>query len=108
MIHCDVWPDSSSSNKNSSGSAPGESAEAAAAATASRLRAAEDIISRVLLPASTMVPSNLGLSSEVWCLLSLFPYHTRFRFYGELKVRFFCGDDGVDGHIMMYMDAAQL
>ena len=68
-------------------------AEDAAAALLIRHKqaAAEELVVRVVLPASMMVASNVALAGEVWCLVSLFPYNTRFRFYGEVKV---CGGEG--------------
>ncbi|KAK9815918.1 hypothetical protein WJX72_011962 [[Myrmecia] bisecta] len=45
----------------------------------------EEILSRILLPAMTMVPANPAVVMEVWAILQLFPYTTRFRLYAELR-----------------------
>lgn len=58
---------------------------AATEAEAAALKAAERVISGCVLPASMLVPANAALSSELWCLLSLLPYRTRFRLYGEAR-----------------------
>jgi hypothetical protein len=49
-----------------------------------------EAISTSVLPASTLVPSNAALSDELWQLLRLLPYATRFKLYGELKVGHAC------------------
>ncbi|KAG1660029.1 hypothetical protein FOA52_010014 [Chlamydomonas sp. UWO 241] len=64
---------------NPDGGAPSSSAQAAA------LRDVENVLTRCVLPSTQLVPSNAALASELWCLLSMFPYHSRFRFYQEAK-----------------------
>lgn len=46
----------------------------------------DDLLSRVLLPASCLVPCMTPLSMELWALIKMFPAETRFRLYSELKV----------------------
>lgn len=41
---------------------------------------------RVLLPASTLVPALPALPLELWELLKLLPYTTRYRMYADLRV----------------------
>ncbi len=58
--------------------------DAAAQAQAARV---EELVGRVLLPASCLVPAMPALAHELWQLLRLLPFGTRFRLYAELKVR---------------------
>ena len=46
----------------------------------------QDIVVNVLLPGLAMVqPGNVGITSELWRLLQLFPYGERYRAYAKLK-----------------------
>jgi THO complex subunit 2 len=44
-----------------------------------------NIISQHLLPALAQTYSNPGLANELWGLLKLWPYTTRYALYGEWK-----------------------
>ena len=45
----------------------------------------EQIAKVALLPALALVPTNPGLGTELWGLLSLLPYELRFQIYGHVK-----------------------
>ena len=40
----------------------------------------------VLLPSQSLIPAHTALSMELWAVLRLFPYTTRFRFYHSVQV----------------------
>lgn len=44
-----------------------------------------EIICDSILPAFAMVPSNPGLTSDLWSMLSVLPYQDRFKLYGYWK-----------------------
>jgi THO complex subunit 2 len=45
----------------------------------------EKVIEKVLLPGLSLIPANPGISSELWELIKVFPYTTRYRLYGYWK-----------------------
>ncbi|CAG9467053.1 unnamed protein product [Pedinophyceae sp. YPF-701] len=47
--------------------------------------AMEDVLVESVLPGLILCPVNAGLAAEVWEVLRLLPYTTRFRLYSELK-----------------------
>ena len=47
----------------------------------------EELAGGCLLPALALTPANPALAGEVWALLKLLPYTTRWRLYGRLKAR---------------------
>lgn len=47
----------------------------------------EELAGASLLPALALTPANPALAGEVWALLKLLPYTTRWRLYGRLKAR---------------------
>jgi THO complex subunit 2 len=49
------------------------------------LNSVEQIIKIALMPALALVPTNPGLGSELWSVVSLLPYSHRFQIYGHLK-----------------------
>ena len=47
----------------------------------------EELAGGCLLPALALTPANPALAAEVWALLRLLPYATRWRLYSGLRVR---------------------
>lgn len=47
----------------------------------------ESLLTNVLLPALLLVKSHAALCNELWEVLKLLPYETRYRIYGYWKVR---------------------
>ena len=45
----------------------------------------EELAGDCLLPALALTPANPALAGEVWALLRLLPYTTRWRLYNRLK-----------------------
>jgi hypothetical protein len=45
----------------------------------------EDIIADIILPSFSLMPSSMGLSSDVWSLFKEMPYQLRYRLYGYWK-----------------------
>jgi THO complex subunit 2 len=43
----------------------------------------EDFVCRRILVAFSLIPSNVGLSVDLWAVLSLLPYPQRYRIYGD-------------------------
>ena len=41
-----------------------------------------------LLPAMTLIPMTPSAAFDVWAILSLYPYPSRFRFYADWRVSF--------------------
>ena len=57
-----------------------------------------DVMSTCIMPATTMLPTNPALASELWKLLQSQPYQVRFKLYGELKVCVCVGGGGMSLH----------
>jgi hypothetical protein len=66
----------------------GSGSEATAAATAvdAASRTVVAITGSTLLPSCSLVPHNPGMAAELWALLRLLPFGTRYRLYALLKV----------------------
>ena len=46
----------------------------------------EKVIVGVLLTSMALMPAHAPVSLEIWNLLRIYPYTTRFRFYSSLQV----------------------
>lgn len=82
LLFYGLAPGAPAASDNTAGPTNTAGAAAAARAEASRV---EDILARVLLPACCLVPCVPGLNFELWELLRLLPYVTRYKLYADLK-----------------------
>ncbi len=61
---------------------------------------ADDMIRSVLLPAFSLIPSNVGISADLWNLLKLFDYTERFSWYSFWKNDVYSSCTEVNFHIL--------
>ena len=61
----------------------------------------EKVVQDALMPGLTLIPSNPSASGELWTVLQLLPYSTRFQIYGSIQLATQDGSEGLSPELLL-------